>query len=142
VLLHHDTDRFATVALLRARRRDAAWHVTIALGGHPLPLLRRGAGALVEAGRSGLLLGVFDDPQLPEAEVEMTRGDVLVLYTDGATEARDDRESFFGEDGLAAAVMASDGSAQQRAESIAGEILDFQNQDARDDLALVVLRVP
>jgi sigma-B regulation protein RsbU (phosphoserine phosphatase) len=87
VLIRHDTERFCTVALLRLRRRAGAWNVTIALGGHPFPLLRRDDGPeLAEAGRPGLLLGVFASPQLPEHTIELRPGDSLVLYTDGVTE--------------------------------------------------------
>jgi sigma-B regulation protein RsbU (phosphoserine phosphatase) len=142
VLLHHDTERYCTVALLRLRRRGAAWHVTIALGGHPPPLRTRArTGSLDEVGQAGLLLGIFDRPHLPEESIALEAGDALVLYTDGITEGRN-ADDFFGESRLAAAVAAADGSAQDRAASIAGQVLEFQDHVTRDDLAVVVVRLP
>jgi sigma-B regulation protein RsbU (phosphoserine phosphatase) len=142
VLLRHDTDRFCTVALLRLRRRPAGWQVTVSLGGHPPPLLKRASdGALIELGRPGLLLGVFEGADLPEDVVHLDAGDVLVLYTDGVTEGRN-ADDFFGEERLAAAVMAADGTAQDQAAYLGDEVLEFQRNETRDDIAVVVVQVP
>ena len=68
-------------------------------------------------------------------------GDVLVLHTDGVTEARRG-DIFFGEDRLRDMVMKGDGTAQEIADGLVDHVLDFQEGDPRDDMAVVVLRVP
>jgi sigma-B regulation protein RsbU (phosphoserine phosphatase) len=141
VLLHHDTERYCTVALLRLRRRGAGWDVTVALGGHPPPLRKARDASLVEVGEPGLLLGIFEQPHLAESSLRLEAGDLLVLYTDGITEGRRGNE-FFGEARLADAIASAEGSAQEQAASIAHQVLEFQGQVTRDDLAAVVVRVP
>jgi sigma-B regulation protein RsbU (phosphoserine phosphatase) len=142
VLLRHDTDRFCTVALLRLRRDASCWQVTMSLGGHPLPLYKEAGGSpLTELGRPGLLLGAFDHPNLPEDTIRLEPGDAVALYTDGITEGRNG-DDFFGEDRLAAAFRSAEGTAQEQAARIAHEVLVFQRNDTRDDIAVVVIRVP
>src|SRR4051794_12228213 len=67
--------------------------------GHPPPCLLRAGGASESLPGSGLPLGVEDDGQHEEREVEFHRGDVLFASTDGLLEVR--REGrFFGDERL------------------------------------------
>lgn len=141
VLLRHDTDRFCTVALARLRLTDAAdWTATISCGGHPLPLLLRD-GAVGSAGEPGSLVGVLEDPDFAESSVPLRPGDSMVLFTDGVTEGRRD-ETFFGDSGMAAAVAGNAGSAESITAGILSDVLAFQGDDPRDDIAIVVVTVP
>jgi serine phosphatase RsbU (regulator of sigma subunit) len=65
-------------------------------GGHTLPLWIRRSGRVVELAQGGPLLGVFPEARYSQACVQMTPGDLLVLYTDGITEARDRDRNPFG----------------------------------------------
>ncbi len=67
-------------------------------------------------------------------------GDLLVMYTDGVTEGRRGDE-FFGEDRLTDSVREHRGAVLP-AESILGDVLAFQKDTARDDIAVVAVRVP
>jgi sigma-B regulation protein RsbU (phosphoserine phosphatase) len=85
---------------------------------------------------------MLDTPRLSDATTLLQPGDVIVLYTDGVTEARRDRE-FFDDQRLLDAIACSEGlEAQQLADAIVAEVLDFQRGVARDDIAVVVIRVP
>jgi phosphoserine phosphatase RsbU/P len=142
MLIRHDTDRFCTAAFLRLRRSERGWVVTLSRAGHPPPLVKRhGDGSLTEAGRPGPLLGVFEQPTRHDDAIALAPGDVVVLYTDGVTEGRRSND-FFGEDRLAALVAAIDGTAQLYADRILEEVLAYQRNDTRDDIAIVVVRVP
>ncbi|MEA2307144.1 MAG: hypothetical protein QOH43_4424 [Solirubrobacteraceae bacterium] len=55
-------------------------------GGHPQPLLLR-AGEARPVGHHGPLLGAFDDGSWAAEDVALLPGDVLVLFTDGVTDA-------------------------------------------------------
>jgi sigma-B regulation protein RsbU (phosphoserine phosphatase) len=141
VLLAHHTERFCTVVLLRLRENAGSWSATVGVGGHPLPLLSRDGAALVEVGTPGSLLGVVPDPDLFDVDVALTPGDALVVYTDGVTEGRRDGD-LYGDDRLRDSVVSRAGSAAAIADGVVADVLDFQGGDARDDIAVVVVRVP
>jgi sigma-B regulation protein RsbU (phosphoserine phosphatase) len=76
-----------------------------ASAGHEAPLVfRAGSGAPEMLAGEGQLLGVFDDPSIDERAIELATGDLVLAYTDGATDARDPSGQLFGEDRLRAAV--------------------------------------
>ena len=60
---------------------------TIAAAGHPPGLIARASGQAEEFGDCGTLLGVFEDPTIPETSTTLRPGDGLTLYTDGLSEA-------------------------------------------------------
>jgi hypothetical protein len=104
-----DLERFCTVVYgLVSDVPDESGHpqerrtrVTLSLGGHPPPLLRRYRDGSVHAvGRPGTALGLLPHVEVYEVVVEMEAGDVLLAYTDGVTEARVGEEQF-GEKRLA-----------------------------------------
>jgi len=117
--------------------------------GHEPPLLVPGRGApprWIEGG--GALIGAFRDPGLERCTVDIGPGERLLLYTDGITDAADDRRERFGEERLAA-TAAEDNSAPAGHEATAGAtvqgvidaVLRFQGEaDPADDIALLVLR--
>ena len=61
--------------------------LSVCLAGHPAPLLLRGDGGTTEVGAYGTVMGYTEHPELTETRVELGLGDVLLLYTDGLTEA-------------------------------------------------------
>ena len=141
VLLQDETDRFCTVAFLRLRQAEGVWTACVGSGGHPLPLLARGGDDPVPLVAPGSLLGVLETTEFHDAEVVLSPGDVVVLYTDGVTEGRRGQD-LFGESRLKAAIRAHARSARSLTEGILQEVLRFQAGDPRDDIALVTVRVP
>jgi phosphoserine phosphatase RsbU/P len=143
VLNRHETSRFCTVVLARLRRRadNGSWELTVSCGGHPLPLLARGSADPEPVGRPGSLLGVLDEVELHDVTVALGSGDEVLMMTDGVTEARRGTE-WFGDSGVRSAMAAHAGSAESVADGVLADVLEFQRGQARDDIALVVLRVP
>ena len=78
---------FCTAAYARLELDETAARLTVSAGGHPLPLLLRADGTVETTGRPGLLLGLEPDPNLTDHTLELHRGDALMLYTDGLTDA-------------------------------------------------------
>jgi PAS domain S-box-containing protein len=114
---------------------------TVSCGGHPLPILLRADGRLETAGRAGTILGVFEDPDVPEAEVELGPGDSVLLYTDGVTDERSATEGF-GEQRLKSLLRSCRGmGAEGIADVIDRAVMEFRPEDPRDDVALLVVRV-
>ena len=116
--------------------------VTLAVGGHPAPLVQRASGEVEEIQARGTLLGALDDVIVEEARVRLHPGDLLLLCTDGVTEFR-------GPDplaGLRTATAVLQRTAGEEAHAVLREVeraaLDLHTHGPRDDLALLALRVP
>jgi sigma-B regulation protein RsbU (phosphoserine phosphatase) len=137
------TERFCTAVFARVRRVSPGhFRLSLASGGHPLPVLASTDGAVQPVGRHGSLLGVLDSPTFQNVTVDLRLGEALVFYTDGVTEGRRGTE-FYGEERLAERVQSrrADGAAAV-AEGIVEDVVAFQDGVPRDDIAVVVLAVP
>lgn len=132
---------FATVALaLMEQRPDGTVSARLYSCGHPPPLLRRTGGTTAVELR-GTLLGITDDLGVDCAAVTMTDADTLLLYTDGAIEARPVSASL-GEQGLAALLDdLADVPPRELVARIEAAILARQGEEPRDDIAMVALRL-
>ena len=101
-----------------------------------------------EVGRLGSLLGFLPDVDLADVRFRLAGGDVLLLYTDGATDARPrsadgDTGPLFGQDGLAVALAdCADLDAAGVIARLSGILTGHSGDWASDDTALIALRVP
>jgi len=133
--------RFCTVAYTRLRPTANGVRITTTSGGHPVPLIVRTDGTIEAACRVGTLLGVLPEPSLADRSAELTPGEVLLLYTDGIPEARGPG-GVFGEDRFRELVASCAGlDATAIAERIERTVLEFQEGNPRDDIALLAVRV-
>ena len=142
VLQAYDTDRFCTVLVLRLCRTDTGWEAVVSSGGHPLPLLRQAEGGIQAVGVPGSLIGVLPEPDLQDTKVELRPGDSLVLYTDGVPEGRDTTGALYGERRIQQVLERESGAGDVLAQALLDDVLTFQQGEARDDIAIVVLSVP
>jgi sigma-B regulation protein RsbU (phosphoserine phosphatase) len=132
---------YLTALVATVCETDAGFTATLALAGHPPALLRRADGTVEEAGRHGSLLGIFARVTLHDVDLLLGPGDVLVLHTDGLTDARRADERF-GEARLYEAIAAGTRpSAAALVADIDATVAGFSDGPADDDLALLVLRV-
>jgi sigma-B regulation protein RsbU (phosphoserine phosphatase) len=135
-------DTFLTVLFLLLDQLPDGYRLRVATGGHPLPLCRRADGTIETLGYPGSFLGMARTAEISESATLLRPGDMVVLYTDGVTEARHE-DSFFGEAGVTEVVGASAGRpAQAVADAVVTAALAFQHGLARDDIAVVVVKVP
>jgi PAS domain S-box-containing protein len=131
--------RFCTIACAHLDLSRSPVRVTVACGGHPLPLVVRADGAVEEFGAPGTLLGLVAHPDLQDRSAELRSGDTLLLYTDGLTEAGAPEHVWEPEE-LAAAAHASAGGS---AEATVSDLLTSATGAVpvpRDDIALLALR--
>jgi sigma-B regulation protein RsbU (phosphoserine phosphatase) len=140
VMLGHETDRFCTVVFLRLTRERGGLRCTLASGGHPLPLMRRRDGQVVEVGRPGSLVGILDDAEFEDVEVVLSPGEALLLYTDGVVEARHDGDQY-GTERLVQ-VLRLEHTAESLVGAIVDDVLRYQGGTAADDIAVLALRLP
>ena len=67
-------------------------------GGHNLPYLVRADGSVTELEQTvGILLGMFEDFTFSHNTITLGPGDKLFMYTDGVTEAMNERSEFYDE---------------------------------------------
>jgi sigma-B regulation protein RsbU (phosphoserine phosphatase) len=118
--------------------------LTWANAGHnPVLLLRHGAAHVEQLGATGLVVGVVEDAHYEQVVSRLEPGDLLVLYTDGITEAENERGEFFGEQRLSALVEAyGDAGVDELRELILAEVERFSSDAPQhDDITLVLARV-
>ncbi len=129
----------AFVALLCARVDVRPARLTFANAGLTPPLLRRRDGRFEELSQSGVLLGVAPRAQYEDYSVELEAGDILVLYSDGLTEARRGNEEF-GTEGVRRALEANARKgAAEILRVLLAEVQAFTDQPL-DDVTVVVLK--
>lgn len=117
--------------------------------GHHPPLLlsAQDGGPLRELRQTGMALGAVEDQVWQQSTIHITPGDVLLLYTDGITEAQDPHGRFFGADRLLASLQASVYSgkpgtaiAQSIQDTLLADIHVFVGDAPQfDDITLVVM---
>jgi sigma-B regulation protein RsbU (phosphoserine phosphatase) len=127
-------------AILDSRKKT----LTFVNAGHNPPLLLGSGSERVTLLKArGIALGVIDEVDLESVEVQLSPGDVLVLYTDGVTEATDDQDQEYGLDRLSALVSASrDLPATGIIDAIVRDVTAFAGTRPQfDDITLMVLKV-
>jgi serine phosphatase RsbU (regulator of sigma subunit) len=145
-LLRQRTDkRFCTVLYGRLEKNGVGHRFEFASGGHPLPLVLRvgsSPGDSGEVGTPGTLLGIVPDPDLEDSRVVIQPGEALVLYTDGVTDSAAP-ERIWSADELVEAVGPAAGlDADAIAERVMQAALSGAGGQPRDDIAILVLKVP
>ncbi len=116
--------------------------LTYCSAGHPPALLVRASTGEIEAlsVQSGVV-GAFHEMTYKNGRVRLHEGDMLLLYTDGTTEARSPRGDFFGEEGLRDAVMSLAPQGYEGfLERMLGVLDAFTERRLEDDVAMVLLR--
>jgi serine phosphatase RsbU (regulator of sigma subunit) len=115
-------------------------------GGHALPMIWRASSGEIEMiGRGGPALGMIPGERYEAHEpIRLESGDVLLIYTDGLTEARnpDDRDNMLGEEGVRAALAASAASSEAReiCLDLVEKALTLSAGLREDDITVVVAR--
>ena len=139
--VHRNTTpgKFVTFFYCVADRK--AGELTYTDAGHCKPILVRANGNVVRLGAGGAVLGVIPKWTYEQATVSLEAGDRLVLFTDGVTEAANERDEEFGEDRLSALIAAlRDRSVHELKNRILEAVSGFSG-GAQDDATLVVVAV-
>jgi sigma-B regulation protein RsbU (phosphoserine phosphatase) len=113
------------------------------LAGHNRPLwLRATIGECQELIGQGAVLGIFEDLELAEFEIDLAPNDLLIFYTDGVTEAMNANHQLFGEERLEAVIVANPtASAAQMLQAIVEAVYAFTGDAPQaDDLTLFVVK--
>jgi phosphoserine phosphatase RsbU/P len=135
---HMVSGRFVTFCYVRLDCR--ARTLTYANAGHNPPLLVRNSGEIILLPATGTVMGVFADARYSQAIVPIEKGDRLVLYTDGITEAIDGEGTEYGESRLTADILDhSTLAATPLNEALFDDVLTFSGGTLRDDATLITV---
>lgn len=93
ICIRNPGNMFATVFAMRLNTRTGVMHYANA--GHDAPILLKAEPSYLNI-RSGIALGLFDDSDIVEEEIQLDDGDGILIYTDGITEAIDQHKEQFG----------------------------------------------
>lgn len=144
-LLYDDLDCSGQFMTACCATFDAATRkLSYANAGHPRPLLLRAREFRCTGLHcDGMLLGVSKGIEFAEANVTLDVGDVVVFYTDGITEARNDAGELFGVERLEAAVMAHRaGEPEALIAAVLAELERFAGDNGNeDDRTIVAMKV-
>ena len=125
--------------LLEEHGSDAK--ATVVCAGHPLPFAVRGPGEPQPVGNFGTMLGAWEDADFPRTTTHLGAGELLVLYTDGVTDAVGE-DGRFGERRLQR-LLADAREPDEALRRIEDGLVEFERGEQADDTcALAIARLP
>jgi sigma-B regulation protein RsbU (phosphoserine phosphatase) len=111
--------------------------------GHNPPLqMRRSDQSLFQLPQGGLPLGLEEAGTFSAVSVDVSPGDILLMYTDGVVDAQSERGEFYGLQRLIDAIVKNgDRSAMQMVEAIGADVAGFAaGKPPFDDLTMVAVK--
>lgn len=136
-----DGGQFVTAAY--AIYNPRSHRLTYGSAGHPPTRLRRADGAIESLdGARSLPLGILRDEPYHECTVELHRGDTVLFYTDGITEARAPDGQMFDVQRLDDALSGMEGTAEEMIQQLLATLSQFSaDRPFTDDRTLLAARV-
>lgn len=117
--------------------------VLVADAGH-LPLIFMHEGKIEKlASEDGMAIGIMEEATFGEKSVALSKGDIIIFYTDGVSEARDIKGNEFGSERLTKLINDSKGMpAQEIIGSILKDIRQFQGRAVQhDDITIIAVKI-
>jgi serine phosphatase RsbU (regulator of sigma subunit) len=140
-LFYENTDDHSYATLFFGDYDDSTRRLRYVNCGHLPPLLLRTNGGVERLMPTATVLGLFEKWECTVAEVQISRGDILTLYTDGVTEAPSAAGEDFGECRLLETLKSHShlpvGSILQ---SVVEAVEQFSGGQQYDDVTLVIAR--
>jgi phosphoserine phosphatase RsbU/P len=135
--------RFCSVVFGVLTPEAGACGVVLATGGHPPPVVIRSDGT-AEYGYDvgGQVVGLLPEASFVATALHLGPGDTLLLYTDGLSEARVDRDLRYDEDDLLEFLASQAPASASHAVAAVRGLLDGFGPALDDDTALLVVGVP
>jgi sigma-B regulation protein RsbU (phosphoserine phosphatase) len=108
--------------------------------GHNPPFLLRADGSVERLETGGFLLGVFPEATYETAGLTMGAGDLLILYSDGVTEAMDAQGAEFGDDRLVAFLSKHrDVPVEELVDALIAQVREYAGKPG-DDVTVTAIR--
>ncbi len=141
-LLFHNTDLGKFVTFFYGILDAEAHKLCFSNAGHDNPFLLKKDSEPLRLKTGGIVLGFVEDVPFEQESISVEKGDILVVFSDGITEAMNENEEEFGEDRLVEAVTS------KRDDSAIGIIENVMNEANRhagsmsqmDDMTIIVIK--
>jgi sigma-B regulation protein RsbU (phosphoserine phosphatase) len=138
VLTQRSSIQYVTVVLIVLDPNKQT--LQYANAGHNPPILQRASGEIESLTRTGTVVGVWDDLELGEVTIKLEKCDIVVMYSDGVTDALNPNNNDYGIDRLTAAVAAGPRKARELLAHIEADLNAFtQGALQSDDVTLFIL---
>jgi sigma-B regulation protein RsbU (phosphoserine phosphatase) len=112
-------------------------------GHEPALILRRNADVAYSMDASGIVLGITTEPSFSEQNTSLSPGDLALFFTDGLTEATNNKGELYTVERLRQAFVAARAlSSQDLADSIFATVKAYSDGSFRDDATVLVIRRP
>lgn len=141
--LSRDNDSCMFVTIFCGILNTKTGEVLYANGGHNPPLItRQGKGAIFLKTSGGIAVGAVEDTTFKTESLLLQPGDSLFMYTDGVTEAMNEREELFSEERLKKEITArQERPIQELVVGIMQALRAFsQGMPQADDITMMILR--
>jgi sigma-B regulation protein RsbU (phosphoserine phosphatase) len=136
-----DAGLFVTAVYVIVNTRTGA--IEYSTGGHFPPFLVHPAGTVEEVpSAGGMVLGIDADAGYDSGHAMLQPGDLMLLYSDGVTEAANSADDFYGDDRLAATLTTVAGADERTAVTVlANDVKMFADGHRQsDDITIVAVR--
>jgi len=136
-----DTKNTEFVTLFYGVYNAASRRFTYCNAGHAPPMVLRD-GNIIELASENMVLGVNPDEPYKQSLLELKPGDILLIYTDGVTDAMNFQKEPFGKQRLVEAFQKGGPTAEVVAQNVLWELRKFVGISKRtDDVTMIVARV-
>jgi sigma-B regulation protein RsbU (phosphoserine phosphatase) len=134
-----ETDLYFTMILGHFNKSDGSFVMTQC--GHPHPAIQSQDGKVEYFGAGGLPIGLIPDATFDDCEVQISKGDRILLLSDGITECPDGGDGMLEEEGLVELLKSVE---KQKAgaffETLMWELNSFnKDKDFPDDISAILL---
>jgi sigma-B regulation protein RsbU (phosphoserine phosphatase) len=141
IFLFHSTDSNKFATLFYAELDASQNLLTYCNAGHDSPLVVN-EDKVTPLEKGGLLLGCFELAEYEQESKEIALNEIIMIYSDGVTEAMNENEEEFGEDRLKLIITSNlNLSSKQLAEKIIGEVKNHSVKVPQsDDISLMIIK--
>jgi serine phosphatase RsbU (regulator of sigma subunit) len=141
IMIHRDSKLSEFVTLFYGVLDAANRRLTYCNAGHPPGLLLR-KDEIIELSSENMVLGVDPDEQYHQSFVDLQPNDMLLLYTDGLSDAMNFKQETFGRQRIIEAFKRVTTSAEVTAQNVLWEMRRFVGLTKRtDDVTMIVVKV-
>jgi sigma-B regulation protein RsbU (phosphoserine phosphatase) len=141
LMIHRDTNTTEFVTLFYGVLDGMNRRLTYCNAGHPPGLLLRG-GEIIELRGDNMVLGVDPEEHYQQSVIDLKPNDLILLYTDGLTDAMNFKQETFGRQRIVDAFKRGGTTAEIAAQNILWEMRRFVGLTKRtDDVTMIVAKV-
>lgn len=109
--------------------------------GHNPPLIKSNGNTQYIKMKSNIVLGLYDNIEFEIYKTKLNKNDLILFYTDGITEAMNDKDELYGENRLLSAFKNSENKVENVIQNIKQDVINYSNNTPQsDDITMLSLR--